>query len=501
MKTKLYAFITGLVMAATLSSFGQEIVNQFTIQKEGMNFYYCSLFENNDGTMLFRTMMYPKNTSSNYEHLLLKITPDGEVLDSLTIDAVGDWSYMFRNPIVEDSYILTDDIRTYDETDSIVGRSLRFFFIDANLHLNDEVIVPVAQFHQDSITYLTWHPWFIDTQNDFIIAFWTDDMLHLMRIGFDGTIKASIETDALYAPNYEYAPPQPDEDTTLIYSDMGFGICSESPLSYYIMGGYHPEWGAYPIFGYFFDADFNLIERRLYEQFGDEGFYYDGANTEHILPFDEGSYLTASQITNLTTNASGVGLAKFDLNHNQIAVSPKFGTTYCYPYQTEIVDGNTIYQLYEKSSQSRLALARLDGDLNLNWDITLPGTQMLIGYCMTVLKNGDIVAGGICRKNTLYCASFVTLRDNYDPTSVAETIGNKPYTLFPNPVNDVLNISYSDEMEPKSISLFDLQGQLIGSQSSSCNQVDMSRLPAGTYLLSITFRDGSRQYERVVKQE
>ena len=61
MKTKLYSLLTGLLMTACITSYGQEIVNEFTILKTDKDFWGCDLFENKDGTMIFRTLMYTPN--------------------------------------------------------------------------------------------------------------------------------------------------------------------------------------------------------------------------------------------------------------------------------------------------------------------------------------------------------------------------------------------------------------------------------------------------------
>lgn len=497
MKTKLFTLLTGLLMAACITSFGQEIVSEFTIRKTDKNFYECDLFENEDCTLLFRTMMCTPTTYENWQHLFYKTTPEGEIIDSLTIDAVGDWTYLFRNPLATDSYILTDDVKTYDESDSTVSAVFRMFFIDENLNLNNEIIVPVIQFPFESYQVFTFDIWFIDTQNDFILSFWTDNIFHLMRIGLDGTIKTVRETTELYAYNYDALPPQPNGDTTLIYSEMGFGVFSESPLTYYKMGGYKPELGSYPIFGYFFDADFNLIDTRLYDQY-DEGVVFDGGNSEHILPFNENSYLTATQVTKIPQFTSGIGLAKFDMNHNPIQVSPLFGTNYCFPYQTEIVNDNTIYQLYERGGQNKLVLARLDGELNLIWDYTLPINQMVWEYCMTVLKNGNIVVGGIRRQNMRYYASFVTLRDGYEGS--LETTATLPFTLYPNPVKDLLTLRFAEGNGPESVELYDLQGRLVGTKRNNMETIDMSAIPAGIYVIHVITTDGMNYHNRVIKE-
>lgn len=501
MKTRLYTLLTGLLMAACLTSHGQETVNQFKFLRMDKDFFECNLFENEDGTLMFRTLMCTPNTYENWQHLLYKATPEGEVLDSLVIDGSADYSYLLRNPVEPDSYILTEDYWIFDTIDSLFTAYLRMVFIDDELNIHDDISVPLLTPDTNSF-YVNWDPWFFDTQNDLIVSFWTDDVLHLRRIGLDGTVKTAHETTELFAPNYESEPCQPGGDTTLVYSEMGFGVFSESPLTYYKLGGYYPLSGAWPIFGYFFDADFNLIESRPYLDYnGDIAF--DGANSEHIIPLKDDTYLTVTQITRVTQSGSGVGVAKFDMNHNSLATSPLFGANNCYPLQTVITDDNTIYQLYVKYSQNVLALARLDGDLNLLWDIPLSINHMFGYYygmsCMIQLKNGDLVIGGLSRRYSRYCASFITLHDDYDAIQESTTQAH-PYALYPNPVKNQLNLSFANDVEPESIDLYDLQGRLVGTKRNDLEGVDMSALAAGVYMLRITLKDGTSYYDKVIKE-
>ena len=498
MKTKLYTIITGLLMAACITSYGQEIVNEFTILKTNKDFWECDLFENKDGTLLFKTLMYTPNMY-DYEYLLYKITPEGEVVDSLIFDGSGDYSKLLRNPLDPNAYILADDIRYYNDVDSTISAVFRMFFIDESLNLNDEIIVPIYQFPIGYYEYYPWDLWFIDTQNDFIISFWTDNIFHMMRIGLDGTIKASTETDALYEPNYS----QPMGDTTLHYSEMGFGIFSESPLTYYKLGGFSPTSGPWPIYGYFFDADLNLIDTRLYDQFNDN-IAFDGGNNEHIVPLEGGAYLTATQIKRLSPALGGVGLAKFDKDHNPICISTHFGTNHCYPHQTVIANSNTIYQLYNIGggySTFKWALARLDGDLNLDWDITLPENQIyaFLGTSMIILDNGDIAASSICRKNMRYGATIIILHDDYDNTPET-TNTDCPFSLYPNPVKDRLTLRFDDGIEPESVELYDLAGRLVGTKPNGLESIDMGAMPSGVYMLRVTTKDGTSYHEKILKE-
>ena len=502
MKTNIYFFITGLLMAAFITSYGQEIVNEFTILKTNKDFWECNLFENGDGTLMFRTLMFNPNTYDDFQHLFYKLTPEGEVLDSLIIDAYADWDYLMRDPLNKDSFILTEDRWVYDSIDSLYTACLRMVFIDSHLNINNDIIVPLCDV-DPSVYYVSWDPWFIDPQNDFIVSFWTDNVHHFRRIGLDGTVKTATDGTALFEPNYEQEPQQPGGDSLLLYSEMGFGTFSQSPLTYYLLGGYYPTSGPWPIVGYFFDADFNLIDRQVYNQF-DENIAFDGGNNEHIIPFDDNSYLIAAQTSKLSPTVGGVGVAKYDINHNPICASPMFGTIHCFPRQTIIEDNNTIYQLYDIGggwSTHKWGLVRFDGDLNMDWDITLPQNQVFayLGSSLITLKNGNIVAASICRKSMRYCATIVTLHDDYDNTPEM-TNKDCPFIIYPNPVKDQLTLRFDDGSEPESVELYDLAGRLVGTKPNGLESIDLSAMPSGMYMLRVTMKDGARYHEKILKE-
>jgi len=54
MKTRLYSLIIGLLMATCFTSHAQEFVNDFTILRMDKDFWGCNLFENEDGTLMFK---------------------------------------------------------------------------------------------------------------------------------------------------------------------------------------------------------------------------------------------------------------------------------------------------------------------------------------------------------------------------------------------------------------------------------------------------------------
>ena len=84
MKSKLFSLITGLLMAASVASYGQEIVSEFTFQNGNM-ISNTDLVECSDGTLLTAIAYY---NDYDYETGLLvcKKTSDGQLVDSVVFD-------------------------------------------------------------------------------------------------------------------------------------------------------------------------------------------------------------------------------------------------------------------------------------------------------------------------------------------------------------------------------------------------------------------------------
>ena len=78
-------------------------------------------------------------------------------------------------------------------------------------------------------------------------------------------------------------------------------------------------------------------------------------------------------------------------------------------------------------------------------------------------------------------------------------ISFRPYTFFPNPVGDVLQMEYSPDVTPVLLELLDLQGRLVLSQQNNLETLNMDGLPAGTYTLRLTLNKGKAFSEKVVK--
>ena len=84
-------------------------------------------------------------------------------------------------------------------------------------------------------------------------------------------------------------------------------------------------------------------------------------------------------------------------------------------------------------------------------------------------------------------------------TLSSDSFNNANFSAYPNPVKDVLNISYTSEIS--SVRVINMIGQEVLSKNinATSSQVDMSQLSAGTYIINVTVGDAIKTL-KVVKQ-
>ena len=506
MKTKLYTLLTGLLMAACITSYGQEIVGEFIMQCN-KDFGNCDIQECSDGSLLIGTYSYPIDGYSSKGYFICKITPDGELLDSVTFPY---GKMVLAHPNQPDAFVVPSFF--WEEADSSL--IFRMTIIDADLNVTDETLTPVFVGIDSHTSVWALEDPFLNPQGNFLVSYWTDivdagywaeyAILHLKCITIDGTIVSESETDRILPPNWSNIHPS---DSALIYEY--FDVFNESPLQYYKMGGYIGEDDVHPwsLFAYIFDADLNLTDTLVYGYFT-ENLFFDYSGMEHITPITngpiKGSYLFSAQVC-YSDNNYAASIAKYDMNHNLLAInrveSPStigYGSPLC----TEVVNENAIYYAYQEfpsSINEVMAVARLDGDLNVNWNLRLPGDQWNYGYrhSLKVLQNGDIAAGFVSMRNSADRLYLYIIHDGYD--AITETT-ERPFKLYPNPVKDQLTLRFDDGDEPESVELYDLAGRLVGTKPNGLESIDMNAMSSGVYMLRLTMKDGTIYHEKVLKE-
>ena len=88
---------------------------------------------------------------------------------------------------------------------------------------------------------------------------------------------------------------------------------------------------------------------------------------------------------------------------------------------------------------------------------------------------------------------------NYDINGVEEIV-SKEVSVFPNPAQNAVSITFPDGAVCQSVEIYAIDGRLLKSQNSNCETVDISNLESGVYILKMRMGDSQEFYTKVVKE-
>ena len=125
------------------------------------------------------------------------------------------------------------------------------------------------------------------------------------------------------------------------------------------------------------------------------------------------------------------------------------------------------------------------------------GNRWCWADCMVISNNGDVYYGGagnsfgyVWKNGEMYFKGDAVSSE----TNALQETEKSPMVVFPNPVKDRATLECIDSAE---IQLYNLQGQLVRTFSDT-NEIDVSGLPEGIYLLQVTDREGLTHPTRLV---
>ena len=174
---------------------------------------------------------------------------------------------------------------------------------------------------------------------------------------------------------------------------------------------------------------------------------------------------------------------------------------------------NHLFLCYTRGLQTWVAqerpytvLCKYDADLNLIWKRWYHDSDREFLYYACDMKatndDGILITGYCCKATEFNKKMLYALKVDADGLlSLPETeIQVRPYAFYPNPVKEQMRMHFSPDVQPKQIELYDLQGRLVRVQRSNFKSIDMSHLPAGTYMLRVALEDGKTYSDKVVKK-
>jgi hypothetical protein len=227
---------------------------------------------------------------------------------------------------------------------------------------------------------------------------------------------------------------------------------------------------------------------------------YNGANsaTCYTITVTANTVTGCSSTYDVSTNGTAGGAAQIPLNTNVTGlISPSADIDY---YKFIITTGGTAtitlttlpgdydIRLYSSDGTTQLAISQNGGTTSE----TISRTYTAGTYYVRVYGYNGANSSTNCY--TLRVATGTASREN------ELIVGNK-VTVFPNPVNSKLTVKMDDIKGVADIRIFDIYGKLVLQRSStlSSTQLDVSKLPAGVYMMKIKDRK-SEFSAKIVKE-
>ncbi len=217
------------------------------------------------------------------------------------------------------------------------------------------------------------------------------------------------------------------------------------------------------------------------------------------------SFSTSLGATNITNNASGFSASNYG---NFTTMSTSLGATQSFDFNVVIVGGTVGCAIwidwgndFSFDISDMVYSTTSYGNGPFTGSITIPSGTPNGNYRMRVMidfndsnpGNDDACGYSSGRGES---EDYIVTVDN---ALASINFDNSSFIAYPNPVNDVLNLSYSSEIS--SVKVINLLGQEVISRKvgNTATQIDMTNLTAGAYIVNITVGDVTKAI-KVIKQ-
>ena len=195
----------------------------------------------------------------------------------------------------------------------------------------------------------------------------------------------------------------------------------------------------------------------------------------------------------IIVGVSGVGIYRLNTNGSLDTsfLSPFNGGT----FSTIVIqaDGNILIGGIFFDNANVFYLARLNSSGSI--DTTFDTGTGFNGEVNSILIEDDgriLVGGNFTRYNGEKCNGVIRLNGTATLSTTQNEFDSRYFTVSPNPVSDVLNISKKEGVGINTVEIFNLLGQSIDkiTNGEKTNMFDVSHLKSGTYILKINSDKG-----------
>jgi hypothetical protein len=173
------------------------------------------------------------------------------------------------------------------------------------------------------------------------------------------------------------------------------------------------------------------------------------------------------------------------------------GTNYSIKFKYKIADGTVYQENFKVTMGTDKTVAAQTNILQTYTDVNLQvWTQADLNFTPTTSEVYYLAFN--C---TSPADRNILAIDDIQITSVlsSDSFESNEFTIYPNPATTILNISNTNNVEIKNISVTDINGRVVKNQSDSLSQINVSDLNAGVYFVTIEAAEG-KTTKKFIKQ-
>ena len=496
MKKKIF-FITALLVSLGLNS--QTFNFNLYEDIDGKNGYSNAIMEAEDGNF-FMSVSFYGDANLNVVNRIVKINSDGELINSNNIEIKGKghgehrgFYPFFRNPNQPETNVYV--YFTYGEP-----TCYNAIVFDNNLNIKKRISTPMPYSDvvdaKELITKDT-ERCILDSENNIVVMKRFDGSQNFLfvKMDLDGNIIAQNEVKIDLNL----------EKSTIPYHALT--IYNENPLQYAF--SFTQPAGLEKLSIVVLDADFNVIDKDLNNVLQ----LYRDYERINVMGYDDESYLTSTSQFSVGDQISySINLRKMNKSHELInEYEHRFYRSedkIPYLYGKNILkteDGN-IFWIYSLTRDARdgqdLYISYFDKDLNLLWERRA---------CEYMSHNADILSAIVRNDGSLVLNGngkgwhegelgfFTIIMDkNGQPLNVEESMELRPYSFYPNPVNDVINMRFSPDVNVEKVEIYGIDGKLYHEQNFNMETININSLSNGIYMMKVVMDNGKTYTDKIV---
>ena len=513
--------IIGLLLATSLTRAQGVSMDFIPFHNQGYDIaQFQNIMQQHDGDLVsnvlvahYDSVATPHVTRVGY--IFYKVSPSScQITDSLFQAFDPDtWSYYLYSPDPSGE----GNLRVNIEPNGNGGTALRIsHFSDDNLSINhaEDIVAPLY----DDIATDYVESYMVDSQGDLIVKYYTRNangstVCHIARCGLDGTLKR--EAVLPESQNYLVTLGEFVSSSKQYYQ---WKVGNDENLLFYVIDSTFQVKNYYAVnkeLEHVINGQLHVVE--------EFNFGSDNHNSTFVFPDGEDLLVAApftrdSNILN-SVRERGAAVARYELRTMQRKAVAHFNDWPGYDTDARIMgfqqlSCGDLYLVYREPSPQgpTMSAVKMDRNLNVKWkrycydpnELKVDPHQ---GWFSDILRDeegnekGIYIAGYSSSQTAPYSGQFYFFLTDDDPLETNEgEIKIRPYIYYPNPVQDRLSLKYSPDVQPQAIELYDLQGRLVCSQTTSFETLSLEGLAAGQYVLKVTLENGKVFTDKVLKE-